>query len=149
MAVLFRAAYHSFELEAELTREGIPYVKYGGYKFLESAHIKDFLSHIRAFLNKEDIVSWTRILRLIKDIGPARAQAIYNWLKENDIPPHKISLWPGMKDKYEGLKALAELFSNISDKGLSTQDAVKSIIKYYMPIMQERFDDYPKRQREL
>ena len=51
LAVLFRAAYHSFELELELTRQGIPYVKYGGFKFMESAHIKDFLAHLRAIIN--------------------------------------------------------------------------------------------------
>jgi len=52
-AVLFRAAYHSFELEAELTRQKIPYVKYGGFKFLESAHIKDFLAHMRIIVNRD------------------------------------------------------------------------------------------------
>ena len=73
-AVLFRAAYHSFELEAELTRQGIPYVKYGGFKFLESAHIKDFLAHMRVVINHEETVSWLRILRLIKNIGQGKSQ---------------------------------------------------------------------------
>jgi DNA helicase-2/ATP-dependent DNA helicase PcrA len=58
MAVLFRAAHHSFELELELAREGIPYVKYGGFKFLESSHIKDLLTHLRVVVNRNDIISW-------------------------------------------------------------------------------------------
>ncbi|MCU0596617.1 MAG: ATP-dependent helicase, partial [Desulfobacterota bacterium] len=63
MAVLFRAAYHSFELEVELARQGIPFVKYGGFKFMESAHIKDLLAHLRVITNRDDSVSWGRILR--------------------------------------------------------------------------------------
>ncbi|NIR13330.1 MAG: ATP-dependent helicase, partial [Desulfobacterales bacterium] len=63
-AILFRAAHHSFELEVELTRQGMPYVKYGGFKFMESAHIKDVLAHFRVILNRDDTVSWGRILRL-------------------------------------------------------------------------------------
>lgn len=150
-AVLFRAGYHSFELEAQLARQRIPYVKYGGFKFLESAHIKDFLCHVSAFLNRDNIVSWIRILRLIKNIGAARAQDIYKWFKDNDIHPKDISQWPGVKDqdKYQGLNALSKLFAEISKEGISPKDAVRSIIGYYIPILQERFDDYPKRQREL
>ena len=150
-AVLFRAGYHSFELEAELARQRIPYVKYGGFKFLESAHIKDFLSHISAFLNRDNIVSWMRILRLIKNIGPAKAQRIYKWLKENNIHPKDLSQWPGMKDKnrYRELNALANLFFEMSKEGISPRDAVKLIMDYYVPILKDRFDDYPKRQRDL
>ncbi len=150
IAVLFRAAYHSFELEAELTREKIPYVKYGGFKFLESAHIKDFLSYIRAFLNKEDIISWMRILRLVKNIGPSKAEKIFTWIKENDVHPKDILKWPGLKKtEKEGLERLAKLFHDISQEGLSPADVVRLIMDYYFPIMQEKFDDYPKRKREL
>ena len=80
MAVLFRAAHHSFELELELAREGIPYVKYGGFKFLESSHIKELLSHLRVIINKNDIISWGRILRLVKNIGLKKSQTIIDWL---------------------------------------------------------------------
>ena len=150
IAVLFRASYHSFELEAELTREKIPYVKYGGFKFLESAHIKDFLSHIRAFLNNEDIISWTRILRLIKNIGPSKAEKIFMWLKESDVHPKDILKWPKLKKaEKEGLERLAKLFCDMSQEGISPADAARLIIDYYFPIMQEKFDDYPKRKREL
>ena len=150
MAVLFRAAYHSFELEAELTREGIPYVKYGGFKFLESAHIKDFLSYLRAFLNKDDIISWMRVLRLVKNIGSSKAEKIFAWLKESGVHPKELSRWPGLKKaEKEGLERLAKLFSDMSQKEVSPADAVRLVIDYYLPIMQEKFDDYPKRKREL
>ena len=86
-AVLFRAAYHSFELEAELTRQGIPYVKYGGFKFLESAHIKDFLAHMRVVVNPDETVSWLRILRLVKNIGQGKSRKIIKWMKDNRHGP--------------------------------------------------------------
>ena len=151
IAVLFRASYHSFELEAELTRKRIPYVKYGGFKFLESAHIKDFLCHLKAFLNKEDIISWIRILKLVKNIGPSKAQKLFLWIKENDIHPKDIHKWPELKERErEGIINLAQLFFNISQNGISPAEAVKLTIDYYLPILKEKFiDDYPRRKKEL
>ncbi|UCF84334.1 MAG: ATP-dependent helicase, partial [Desulfobacteraceae bacterium] len=92
-AVLFRAGYHSFELEAELNRQGVRYVKYGGFKFLESAHIKDFLAHLRVVVNRDEAVSWVRILRLVKNVGLGKSQAIIQWMKTHDIPPERVGEW--------------------------------------------------------
>ena len=61
IAVLFRASFHSFDLEIELSRERIPYVKVGGFKFMESAHIKDLLAHMRVVNNPYDRISWYRL----------------------------------------------------------------------------------------
>ncbi|MDY7037917.1 MAG: ATP-dependent helicase, partial [Thermodesulfobacteriota bacterium] len=94
MAILFRSAYHSFELEVELARQGIPYVKYGGFKFMESAHIKDLLAHLRVVVNKDDTISWGRILRLIKNIGQRKSQAIIKWMKTNQCLPFQMAEWP-------------------------------------------------------
>ena len=73
-AVLFRTGHHSDLLELELTRRNIPFVKYGGLKFLESAHIKDVLSVMRILENPRDEVSWFRVLQLLDGIGPAGAR---------------------------------------------------------------------------
>ncbi|MGA8180762.1 MAG: ATP-dependent helicase, partial [Desulfobacterales bacterium] len=62
IAVLFRASFHSFDLEIELSREGIPFIKVGGFKFIESAHIKDVLAHLKVIFNPYDRISWYRIL---------------------------------------------------------------------------------------
>ncbi len=148
IAVLFRAAYHSFELEAELTRRRIPYVKYGGFKFLESAHIKDFLAHIKAYLNREDIVSWMRILRLVKNIGPSKAEKIFNWMRENDVHPKDLSKWPEIGKNKELLR-LSKLFEDISKDDLSPKQIVERVIEYYVPILEEKFDDYLRRKKEL
>jgi DNA helicase-2/ATP-dependent DNA helicase PcrA len=149
LAVLFRAAHHSFELEMELARQGIPYVKYGGFKFMESAHIKDVLAHLRVIMNKSDTISWGRILRLIKGVGQVKSQSIIEWLQANKTSPREISKWPGAKRKDKGLKTLAKLLERISGKGVLPQTAIESVIRYYEPVLKEKFDDFPKRQKDL
>ncbi len=148
-AVLFRAGYHSFELEAELARRGMRYVKYGGFKFLESAHIKDFLAHLRVAINRDDAVSWVRVLRLVKNVGQAKSRKLIQWVKDNGIPPDRIEEWPGMGKGEAGLRPLGELFRRIQSKGVSPKKAVEEVLEYYGPTVRERFDDFPKRQREL
>ena len=148
-AVLFRAAYHSFELEVELSRQGIAFVKYGGFKFMESAHIKDLLAYLRVVVNREDSVSWGRILRMLRNIGPGKSQAIIAWLKETRCPPSQVAEWPGAGKADEGLKSLAGLMADLSAKDISPEAAVERVMKYYKPILQEKFDDFPRREREL
>ena len=75
-AVLFRTAHHSAMLEIELTRRNIPFVKYGGLKFIEAAHVKDILAVLRWAENPADRVSGFRVLQLIDGIGPATAGKI-------------------------------------------------------------------------
>jgi DNA helicase-2/ATP-dependent DNA helicase PcrA len=72
-AVLFRTTHHSAGLEVELGRRNIPFVKFGGLKFLEAAHIKDLTSMLRIASNPEDELAWNRVLQLIPGIGPATA----------------------------------------------------------------------------
>ena len=149
VAVLFRAAYHSFELEVELARQGIPFVKYGGFKFMESAHIKDLLAHLRVIANRDDSVSWGRILRLIKNIGPGRSQAIVNWMRENRVAATRIQEWPGAGKTDNGLKSLGELLVRLAAKDLKPERAIALAIQYYEPILKEKFDDFPRRQKDL
>ena len=73
-AVLVRAAHHSDRLEIELTRRGIPFVKYGGLKYLEAAHVKDLLAAFRVVDNPADELSWFRLLQLLPKVGPAKAR---------------------------------------------------------------------------
>jgi DNA helicase-2/ATP-dependent DNA helicase PcrA len=148
-AVLFRAAYHSFELEVELARQGIPFVKYGGFKFMESAHIKDLLAHLRVVVNREDGVSWGRILRMLKHVGPGKSQALIAWMKETRGLPSQIAEWPGAGKADEGLKTLAGLMGALSGKDISPVAAVERALEYYKPILQEKFDDFPRREKDL
>ncbi|MFW6146822.1 MAG: ATP-dependent helicase [Thermodesulfobacteriota bacterium] len=149
IAVLFRASYHSFELELELTRRNIPFVKYGGFKFIESAHIKDLLAHLRVVANKTDILSWGRLLRLLKNIGPAKSHAIIDWMRQEGISPARVNEWPGIGKEKQALDRLAMLLAALSTPKLAPETGVDLAIDYYVPFLKERFDDYPRRQQEL
>jgi DNA helicase-2/ATP-dependent DNA helicase PcrA len=84
-AVLFRNAHHSDVLELELVRRNIPYVKYGGLKFLEAAHVKDLLSVLRWAENPKNRVAAFRALQLLPGVGPAKAEKLFgNWESADD-----------------------------------------------------------------
>jgi len=86
-AVLVRAAHHSDVLEIELSARGIPFVKYGGLKFTEAAHVKDFLAAARVVANPSDDLAWFRLLRLHEGIGPAHARRVIDGLRLADPAP--------------------------------------------------------------
>ncbi len=75
-AVLFRAGHHADHLELELTRRDIPYVKYGGLKYLESAHVKDLLALLRILDNPADVLAWHRVLATMDGVGPATVRRL-------------------------------------------------------------------------
>src|SRR6202142_2605630 len=81
-AVLFRTSSHSGSLEVELTRRNIPFVKFGGLKFLDAAHIKDMLALLRFVENPRDRVAGFRLLHLLPGIGPASAQRVLDHMAE-------------------------------------------------------------------
>jgi DNA helicase-2/ATP-dependent DNA helicase PcrA len=149
IAVLFRAGHHSFELELELSRREIPFVKYGGFKFMESAHIKDLLAHLRVVINRKDTLSWGRILRLIKNIGQKKSQSIINWMKKESALPWQLDEWPGAGKNDIGLKPLSKLMKGLSASDITPERAVELVIEYYDPILKGNFDNYPKRQKDL
>ena len=84
-AVLMRTSHHSDLLEVELTARHVPFVKFGGLKFLEAAHVKDFVAAIRLLDNTLDEVAWYRLLRLHDGIGPARARILLQQLDRGEI----------------------------------------------------------------
>ncbi len=83
-AVLFRTGHHSDLLEVELTVRRIPYVKFGGLKFLEAAHVKDLLALCRVAVNPRDELAWFRILQRIDGVGPGTARRIVTGLDAAD-----------------------------------------------------------------
>jgi DNA helicase-2/ATP-dependent DNA helicase PcrA len=149
IAVLFRAGFHAFDLEVELTRASIAYVKYGGFKFMESAHIKDILAYLRVRCNPYDRLSWFRILLLVDKIGPKSAQTFYDRVQRRADGLHgfieddsKLALKPGIQQ-------LQTLMQTIDDDALSPARMGECILTYYLPILKQRFDDHPKRLRDL
>jgi DNA helicase-2/ATP-dependent DNA helicase PcrA len=93
-AVLFRASSHSGPLEVELTRRNIPFVKFGGLKFLDAAHVKDVLALLRFIENPRDRVAGFRVLHLLPGIGPASAQRILDRMAEAADPIHALCNLP-------------------------------------------------------
>ena len=81
-AVLFRAGHHSAQLEIEFARRNIPFVKFGGLRFVEAAHVKDLAALLRILDNPRDELAWFRVLQLIESVGPATAAHL---LKELDV----------------------------------------------------------------
>jgi len=79
-AVLVRAAHHSDRLELELTRRGIPFVKYGGLRYLEAAHVKDLLAAFRLADNPRDELAWFRLLQRLPGVGPAASRRVLTCL---------------------------------------------------------------------
>jgi DNA helicase II / ATP-dependent DNA helicase PcrA len=85
-AVLFRTSSHSGPLEVELTRRNIPFLKFGGLKFLEAAHVKDLLALLRFVENPQDRVAGFRVLHLIPGVGPSSAQRVLDHMAEDPDP---------------------------------------------------------------
>jgi DNA helicase-2/ATP-dependent DNA helicase PcrA len=100
-AVLFRAAHHSDLLELELTARRIPFVKYGGLRFLEAAHVKDLLCALRLVENPNDELAWFRVLQLLDGVGPATARRLAPMgahLDESVLPESGVELLVALHD---------------------------------------------------
>ena len=91
IAVLFRSSFHSFDLELELQRRDIPFIKRGGFKFIETAHIKDALAHLRVIANPVDAVSWLRVLLLLKGVGHRKAEQLIERLVASPDPAGELA----------------------------------------------------------
>ncbi|MBN2023463.1 MAG: ATP-dependent helicase [Pirellulales bacterium] len=148
-AVLFRASHHSMTLEAELARRNIPFHKYGGLKFVETAHVKDLLAFLRLAENPRDIVAGMRILPLLPGIGPGRARTLVEMVAAAGgrfdpwrawCPPEACrGAWPALMSLLEGLFAAKE----------SLPAQVHRVREFYAPILAERYDNAAARGRDL
>jgi len=148
IAVLFRSSFHSFDLEIELTRHDIPFVKRGGFKFIETAHIKDTLAHLRILANPRDAVSWHRVLLLLEGIGPRSAEEIIRWVFADGQPAERLESFP-RRGFATDLQALAGLLRQLSAAALP-EEQVELVLRYYEPVLKRvHREDYPKRRKDL
>jgi DNA helicase-2/ATP-dependent DNA helicase PcrA len=154
IAVLFRSAYLSFDLEIELNKANIPFVKFGGFKFIETAHIKDLLAYLRVIENPRDAVAWNRILLLLDGIGPRTAEKVIDEIIARSsamggtayaVPARLAETAPYPRRVHELLETLRE----VAPEGLSPADKVQQLLQYYEPIFTKRYDDYNKRRKDL
>jgi len=148
VAVLFRSSFHSFDLEIELSKHGLPFIKRGGVKFIETAHVKDLLAHLRVVANPLDAVSWHRVLMLVEGVGPKKAQDLLTAVVKSEKPYDVLRGASGRSS--QGLKNLAHTLESLAGaEDRRTAEQVNHIYEYYLPILKEQYDDYPKRIRDL
>jgi DNA helicase-2/ATP-dependent DNA helicase PcrA len=148
IAVLFRSSFHSFDLEIELSRRGVPFVKRGGIKFIEAAHVKDVLAYLRVARNPQDAVSWHRILMLVEGVGPKKAQDTLAAVLKADRPWHILCAANGRSAT--GLKQLGAALEHLSHENQARPAVmVEQACDYYLPILKDQHDDYPRRIRDL
>ncbi|MCA1960231.1 MAG: ATP-dependent helicase [Desulfomonile sp.] len=149
VAVLFRAGYHSFDLEAELARNSIPFVKYGGFKFIESVHIKDVLAHLRVVANPADRLSWTRILKLLPGVGVKTAMKLADRIAGTGIPNDAAELFPRSGKHHQEIQKLLDLVRRLKQTDEPLANKVDQVNQYYYPHLMENYDNYPKRMKDL
>ena len=150
-AVLVRAGHHSDLVELELSARHVPYRKYGGLRFLEAAHVKDFVTAARLLDNCRDELAWFRILRLHPKIGPSRARALTDavgsWSGDAlECWPELVALAPAptrarLSTTLEGLAR-----ARTGDTPGGRADAVFQAIR---PLVVERYPDSPARLADL
>lgn len=147
MCVLTRNARMSYNLEIELSKRAIPFQKFGGPKFMETAHIKDVVAHLRVILNPDDVISLTRILLLLKGVGASTVNNIMPIIK-GDLKPD-IKLLPS--NKSQSLTPLFNTLGQLRDYSTTKkpEEIVSAIINYYRPILKDKYDDFSKREKDL
>lgn len=155
IAVLFRSSFHSFDLELELQRRDVPFVKRGGFKFIETAHIKDVLAHLRVVANPADAVSWLRVLTLAPGIGQRRAARLLEPLMASPEPHRSLARESEVYQSSNptvgaGLARMAALMEQLRTGKPAPASQVALVLDYYLPLMREAYpDDYLRRERDL
>ena len=149
-AVLFRAMHHSMDLELELQRRNIPFVKYGGLKFVEMAHVKDFVAYLRLAENPADEVAALRVLGLLPGVGPRIAASLAadlaaahgdfeSWVG-HAVPAATAVLWPGF----------VTLMRTLASAPVGDVAAQLSAARaFYAPLAEQRYDNAPARLADL
>ena len=149
IAVLFRSSYHAFDLELELQRHDLPFIKRGGFKFIETAHVKDVLGYLRIVANPRDAVSWHRVLLLIDGVGPRSAERIFEWV-QGGKPADRLEEYPGRSAYVDELRRLAVLLREIASDAFSPGEKVARVAAHYVPLLRMvHWEDYPRREKDL
>lgn len=157
MAVLFRSSFLSFDLEIELTKANIPFLKFGGFKFVETAHVKDMIAYLRVLENPRDVVSWNRILMLLDGVGPRTAEKVVDDILNRKIAPSNPerdshpsnSFWMQFNDYSDNIQKLFGTLRDVSSPHVSPAEKTYHILQYYEPILRARYDDHLKRKKDL
>ncbi|TGM96343.1 ATP-dependent helicase [Leptospira yasudae] len=148
MCVLFRASWNSSQLELVLAKRNIPFVKFGGRKFIETAHIKDLLSFLKLLINPLDSVSWIRVLKLIPGIGTARSNEILEKIRKTSGSFEVLSEETGSAiAKY--LSPLYHLYQKHKETNSEVKKVAADFIDFYRVLLEKNYDDSKRRSEDL
>ena len=152
-SVLFRAAHHSLALEVELNRREIPFVKYGGLKFLETAHVKDLLAFLRFIENPRDSLAADRMLSLLPGIGRKTSQLLFERLRQSGFTWSVAwsDYQPGAtaRENWRELMLLLRDLDQRESRVPPPAEQVRSIRRFYLPLLEARYDHPAVRVRDL
>jgi DNA helicase II / ATP-dependent DNA helicase PcrA len=147
-AVLFRTSHHSAMLEIELARRNIPFVKFGGLKFIEAAHVKDMLAVLRWIENPADRVTGFRVLQLIDGIGPATAGKVLDRMGGRSMPDALATFSPPAKAAH-AWRDLVALMQRLEVEGAGWPAEFDLVRQWYQPHLEQRFADAAVRAGDL
>jgi len=148
-AVLFRAAHHSDQLEVDLARRNIPFVKYGGLKFLEAAHVKDVLCILRWAENAHDSVAAFRVLQLLPGMGPGNARRVVAHLEQHHF---NVAALPGFRAPTvaaEDWPGLCTLLLRLHNPSTAWPGQLGAVRQWYQPHLERLYDAAPARAGDL
>jgi len=148
-AVLFRASHHSGPLEIELTRRNIPFVKFGGLRFLEAAHIKDVLAFLRWTENLRDRVSGFRVIQLLPGAGPATAARLLDHLAAAHTPVEALAEFRPPAACADDWPAFVEALKLVRSNAVGWPAELDVVCRWYAPHLERRFEDAKIREADL
>ena len=148
-AVLFRTSSHSGHLEVELTRRNIPFVKFGGLKFLDSAHVKDMLAMLRFAQNPRDRVAGFRLLQLMPGVGPSSAQRVLDRMAEQPEPVTALSNIPAPPRSGNHWMSFVEALQQLSSGKIGWPGEIEHARRWYEPHLERIHEDASARQADL
>jgi DNA helicase-2/ATP-dependent DNA helicase PcrA len=148
-AVLFRTSSHSGHLEVELTRRNIPFVKFGGLKFLDSAHVKDMLTMLRFAQNPRDRVAGFRLLLLMPGVGPSSAQRVLDQMAEQPEPVSALSHIPAPPRSGDHWMGFVEALQQLSSGKTGWPGEIEHARRWYEPHLERIHEDASARQADL
>ncbi|MFM0136769.1 ATP-dependent helicase [Caballeronia grimmiae] len=140
-AVLFRAAHHSATLEIELTRKNIPFVKFGGLKFLDSVHVKDVLAVLRWAENPRDRVAGFRVAQLLPGVGPAIAGRLLDGVAQNARAADAIAAFSAPARASEDWPRFVALMARLCGRESGWPAEFEMIRRWYEPHLERNHED--------
>ena len=148
-AVLFRTSSHSAGLEVELTRRNIPFVKFGGLKFLEASHIKDVLAVLRFVQNPRDRVAGFRVAQLLPGIGPGTAGKLLDRMAASGDPMRALSEFKPPAATSECWQDFDETLGLLARNAVGWPDDIDAIVRWYTPHLERIHEDASTREADL